>query len=344
MVLTELVRYVWEDLRDRQPDRLLGVTDHPQHGQARRPNWLQQRHQHGCGGLLEIGGTQHGPAQHFAYHPQLLIALLRLEPVQRNDEPAMLGDRGCQQRGQILLTGAQQRQVGFQQVLHMTIRDLHGGLGVQVVPDLGARLMLTEAQRPDTRDDVHAIRRALDLSRLRTCRAKNRTATGALGRRAAIAKVGDVLDAIQRLDPFGPDRVAIDQASPTPQALDHLGPIANVRTDSKAARRLHRGPLQPTEPLPRLRLIVSRRCRFCRDWFFCYSGSCQASWPSCFTLARVGFPLPYPCSVSAGAALTSGSGPSSMSSRTSCPSTTSRPRAFSASQRGVTRIEIEGQP
>src|SRR6266852_22804 len=153
----------------------------------------------------------------------------------------MLGDRRRHPRGQVLLAGPQQRQVGFQQVLHVTIRDLHGGLGVQVVPDLGACVVLAKAQRADMRDDVYAIRRALDLACLRACRAKDRAAAGALGRRATIAQTGDVLDAIQRLDPFSPDRMAVDQASSTPQTLDQLGSIANVRTGSKAARRLHPG-------------------------------------------------------------------------------------------------------
>src|SRR2546426_9919165 len=121
-------------------------------------------------------------------------------------------------------------------------------------PDLGARAVLAKAQRPNVCDHVHAIRRALDLPCFRTCRAKHRSVTRALGRRAAIAEVGDVLDTVERLDPLGPHGMAVDQGGPTPRATGQLGPISNVRTDAKSARRFHRGPLSTdlTEPPPRL--------------------------------------------------------------------------------------------
>ena len=68
----------------------------------------------------------------------------------------------------------------------MTIRDLQA-VSMFRCCQISVRVWCwPKRSAPDMRDDVHAIRRALDLACLRTWRAKDRTATGPLGRWAAI--------------------------------------------------------------------------------------------------------------------------------------------------------------
>ena len=166
MVLAHLVRHAREDVRHGHPDRLLRVADHAQDRQPGVPDRPQERLEKGGTRLLEVGRPEHRPALDLADDPQLLVALLRLQPIEGQDQPAVLFNGGRQPRPKVLVAGPQQRQVDLQQVLDVPLGDLHRGVVHQMPPDLLARAVLAKAQLPDTRDHIEPIAGPLDLPRL----------------------------------------------------------------------------------------------------------------------------------------------------------------------------------
>jgi hypothetical protein len=109
VVLAELVRHAREDFGDGESDRLLGIADHTEHRQPRVPDRAQQPRQERGTGLLQVGRAEHRPAEHLAHHPELLVALLGLEPIEREDEAAVLVHRGGQPLARVPLARPQQR-------------------------------------------------------------------------------------------------------------------------------------------------------------------------------------------------------------------------------------------
>jgi hypothetical protein len=92
VVLAKLVRDPRKDLGDRQPDRLLRVADYAEHRQPRGLDRLQQPREVGSGRLLQVGRPQDRPAEYLAHDPELLVPLLRLQPIERQNESAVLRD------------------------------------------------------------------------------------------------------------------------------------------------------------------------------------------------------------------------------------------------------------
>jgi hypothetical protein len=166
VVLAELMRHVREDRRDRHPDRLLRVANHAEDGQATLLDRAQERLEHRRRRLLEIGRPEDCPTEYFPDHPQLLIALLGLEAVERHHDPAVLGHRGAELLTQVLVAGPHQREVDLQQVLDVPLRDRDRCLLVEIPPDFGPRPMLSVAQVPNPRDHVEPIARPFDLAGL----------------------------------------------------------------------------------------------------------------------------------------------------------------------------------
>jgi hypothetical protein len=257
MILTELMRHVGEELSDRETDRFLRIADHPQDGQLAGGEWAQQVGQHRRRGLLQISSAQNHAAQHFAHHPELLVALLGLQPVQRDDQAAVRRHRRCQRLREILLTGAQQGKVDLEQVLDVALRDLELLLA-ELLPHLRAGPMLLEAELADVRHDIEPVAGAFHLAGFRPGRAIDRAATGGGRLATAKAQIGQMLWPNEGLHNLGPDGMAIDERRATVRAGRQLGAIADVGHNAKLACSFHPG-------LPTRSGVAARRPAATRD-------------------------------------------------------------------------------
>jgi hypothetical protein len=250
----------------RQPDGLLRVAHHPQDRDLGVADWPQEPRQPLRGGLLQVGRAEDGTAQHLPHDPQLVVALLRLQPVEGDDDPPVRRDRGGDARADVLLAGAQQGQVDLQQVLHVSVRERHRRVVTQLPPDLLSGTVLREPQVADADHHVQSVPRPLHLPRLRLCRAVHRPPVGARRLTTTESKVRHVLDAGQRLNRLAPHRMAVGQRPTTVRAGGQLRPVPHPRHVSPVPgsfhwrlpaparhawrRRRQQAPMVPLSPLP----------------------------------------------------------------------------------------------
>ena len=100
MELAELVRHPRQSAFHGAPDRGLAVADHA--ALDRHPDRLrhlaQQRHEVVGGAGQQAAREQHLAREAVAHHPQHLVAHVRLQAVQGQDDPALAGQHAPQPR------------------------------------------------------------------------------------------------------------------------------------------------------------------------------------------------------------------------------------------------------
>jgi hypothetical protein len=107
--------------------------------------------------LLQVPRREHVATQHLSDHPELLIPLLWLQPVQGQNDSAV---RCCDARYlgmKVVLAGSQQGEIHLEQVLDVPFRDLHRCLLLKLAPDLLARSMLPKAQMTNAHHHIEPV-------------------------------------------------------------------------------------------------------------------------------------------------------------------------------------------
>ena len=105
--LAELVRHPGQRSLDRPTDRGLPVADHPQHRHADRLGHLAQQRLE----ILRRGREQAARQQHLAreavtHHPEHLVPDIRLQAIERQDDPALPFQHPPQRRVSVRLVAS----------------------------------------------------------------------------------------------------------------------------------------------------------------------------------------------------------------------------------------------
>ena len=153
VVVTELVRHAREDLLHREADRLLGIRDHSvnRHGQGLL-DLAQQVNEIGGAHAVEAARQQHRPREAVAHHPQHILVLVWLQPINGEDDVTLVGE--------VLLETRMVGQVHGEEFLVASKEIRDGALSngdprlAQSLVDLGDRAVVPVAQPPDAGDDV----------------------------------------------------------------------------------------------------------------------------------------------------------------------------------------------
>jgi hypothetical protein len=166
VILTDLLGNLRKDGGDSRANRFLRLTNHAQDRQTRRRDGTEQLLEDLGRRGQEVRSAQNTPAENLPHDPQLVIALLRLEPVEREDDSPVRCDRVCQALAGILLARAQQGPLHLDQILDVALRDPQGPKMAQFLPDLCAGALLIKAQGPYPPNHVEPVARPFDLTRL----------------------------------------------------------------------------------------------------------------------------------------------------------------------------------
>lgn len=170
--LTELVGDPRQHPGDGPPDRVLAIgNDAPdRHGQG-RAHFGDERGDGLLGGAQQAAGQQDLPGEAVAQHPQHLVANIRLQAIEGQDDLALLLEP-CRQPGAVCQVQRHQLLVAPQLLGHRALGDQHPPRH-QVLMDLRHAAVLSIAQRPDVGDDIQAelaMRQGIAALRLRAVR------------------------------------------------------------------------------------------------------------------------------------------------------------------------------
>ena len=197
--VAQLVRHVGQGRGDRLADGELAVGEdgRDRDGQG-LPNLNEEGGEVLLGGAEQAAGEQHLARQAVAQHPQHLVADVRLQPVQRQDDAALL----AQQRVQAVGVGEVERDqflVALEQMRHGALSN-HDPALVQGGMNLRDALVAAVAAQPDEGDHVQA-ELALGQGEAAFGLGSVRPAEARASRRAAAADLeGEPDDAVERRD------------------------------------------------------------------------------------------------------------------------------------------------
>ena len=226
--LAQLVRGLRQDLLHGQADGALRIRDHAvdRHGQGVRDLAQQVGHVI-LARTVEAAREQDFAGERVAHDPQHILSLEGLEPVDGQDDPALLLE-ALLEPGLVREAQGEQLVVAFQQIGDGALGDSNLALA-QHPMDFQDAAMLTVAQGADERDDVKpkfAVGQGppaflFGANRLTVVRTLPVMATAdAQGEAADIVEGGD-----------GPSRVVASPEGPPPQVEQErlIGSKVNVR-------------------------------------------------------------------------------------------------------------------
>jgi hypothetical protein len=155
MKVTELVWHIGEHLRDGTADGQLAIRNDAdnRHRQV-LTHGPEQYGEVGLGRGQQTTGEEDFPGEAIPEDPQHLMADVRLEAIESQDDPALgLGDP--LQAGGVSQREGEQFVVPFEQMAHCPWGNGHTALA-QVLIDFGHTAMLRVTQGPDRRNDIKA--------------------------------------------------------------------------------------------------------------------------------------------------------------------------------------------